>query len=1030
MKIYKWKTVKNRIMAVVLIFACLFSCLSGYRTDSVLAAVKVKEVQRVSVQTLKGHSPSLPACVDVSYTDGTREKTGVVWPTEINPQQYASAGTFSVEGRLFGEEDVAVTADVTVTEDKGETKEAVAQNFDLSDITLDEIGEDGSILTQNRDRDIAYLKLLDKDRMLYNFYKNYSETDKIRDLEPLGGWDEPAGLLRGHSTGRYMSALALAYSSTQDEELKDDLDYVVHELSRMQDKSSGDAAAFTSKGTDQSVWSTDPSEWGTGYISAYPPDQFALLEKYTEYGQIWAPYYTLHKLLAGFLDAYTYTGNEEALQAAEKLGKWVCVRLGACSQKQLTKMWDMYVAGEFGGCNESLAQLYLYTGDETFLDGAKLFDNTNFFAKLERNVDDIAGRHAAQHIPQVIGALEIYAATQQKGEPEVRYYDIAQNFWQMAVSRYASSVGGVGASEKFTEAYRQANSISGNTNNETCASYNMLKLTKMLNNYNPDDASYMDYYERTLYNHILASQTPNVTDTMHNGTTFTMPIGPGSVRSYGGDYDSFTCCHGTGMENHVRYQEAAYVRTDDTLYVGLYLPSTVTWKEKGITVKQETDYPSEDTTLTVAAAPGSTSQESFSMKLRVPYWAVAGFTVTVNGKTKMTEAEPCSYVELKEIHAGDEIKIHMPWTFHLDQTPDTLDGAEVASIMYGPFVMAAQINSTDWKTLVLSENPADCVQISEEEETGFPQLLINGYWFAPMFDEQFAVKPYHTYFKILITDDPDSNWYEADMENTTPENGSFTLDQDMVREGDSVTVTAVPKDGYMVRMLTVNGVELSPDEENVYTIPDVHEDIRIEGSFRRANLPEPDPAHLEYSAAVSSDFTASWEKLDGISADWEPEQSAAGTGKGWGNWPQSAGSEHYVQYEWEKAVTMNRFDIYWYDDNGDTAIPGSIKIMYKNTDGSWKEARMISDYKDVIAKDQYNTITFKPVTATAVKLVLTVHDGKAANGILRWKVSDTGKNGTDSTEPAAQAASSGKKDGLWQKILGFIRMVTKALSGK
>ena len=952
-------------------------------------AVTIKDVEEVNVTTLKGHSPSLPNYVKATYTDGSVNKIKAVWPVKIDADKYAAAGSFDVEGSLVGEI-LKVTAHVTVVDEEEVAKEAVSSNFDLSDISLDKIGENGSILTQNRDRDLAYLKLLDNKRMLYNFYKTFGQTDEIKDVKPLGGWDEPTGLLRGHSTGHYMSALALAYGSTGDEEIKAKLDDMVHELRELQKKSSGDATKFTSKGTDQSVWSTDPSEWGTGFISAYSPDQFALLEKYTPYAQIWAPYYTLHKLMAGFLDAYTYTGNEEALTTATELGKWVCARLGACSQEQLTKMWDMYIAGEFGGFNESLAQLYIYTGDTQFLDGAKLFDNTNFFNKLKDNVDDIEGRHANQHIPQIIGAMETYEATVKKGSPEVEYYDIAQNFWEMTVSRYAYSIGGVGTGEKFTHPYQQANNISGTTNCETCAAYNMLKLTKMLNNYNPDDAEYMDYYERTLYNQILASQTPNVTANMHNGTTYMLPIGPGSTRSFGGDYDAFTCCHGTGMENHVKYQEAAYVKTDDTLYVGLYLPSTVTWEDKGVTVKQETNYPSEDTRLTVAAIDGKDAS-SFNMKLRVPYWATNGFTVKVNGEVKVTDPEISTYAELKDVKAGDVIEVNMPYTLHIDKTPDKIGKSEVGSVMYGPFVMAAQIDSTDWKTLVLSSNLSDSIKVSKDEKTGFPTLTANGYSFAPMFDAQFATKAYDAYFKILTADDDGSKWFEAKVTNTTPKNGSFEIDADMVKEGGSLVITAKPNDGYMVKLLTVNGKAVEIGEDNTYTVTNVSEDLTIEGSFRLINPPTPDPKHLEFTASVSSDYTSSWENLDGIMTDWEPTKSAAGTGKGWGNWSQSAGSEHYVQYEWDTEVTMNTFNIYWYDDDGDTAVPGSIKVMYKDENGSWQEATMLSKYEDVIAVNQYNTIELEPITTTAVKLVLTVKDGKAANGILRWKVSNEEK---------------------------------------
>lgn len=968
-------------------------------------AISIKEVESINVVTLLGHSPSLPNYVKVTYTDNSIDKLKTIWPEEIDSSKYSQTGTFTVEGSIVGETR-NITANVEVVDKEEVTKEVVSDSFDLNDISLDKIGDNGSILTQNMERDIAYLKLLDNKRMLYNFYKTFGETDEISGVSPLGGWDDPSGLLRGHSTGHYMSALALAYASTGDADIKTKLDEMVSEMHRLQQKSKGNAADFKTNGVRVSTWSTNPEEWGEGFLSAYSPDQFALLEQYTPYGSpdsgIWAPYYTLHKLLAGFLDAYTYTGNEEALEVAKGLGKWAYERLKVLPQQQLTAMWDMYIAGEFGGINESMAQLYIYTNDDIYLKAAKLFDNTNFFDKLAVNVDDIRTRHANQHIPQIIGAMKIYEATVKSGNPEVKYYDIAENFWEMVVSRYAYSIGGVGTGEKFTQPYQQANNISGNENCETCAAYNMMKLTKMLNNYNPDNAEYMDYYERTLYNQILASQTPNVTAYTHNGTTYMLPIGPGGMRSFGDDYNSFTCCHGTGMENHVKYQEAAYAKTDDTLYVGLYLPSTLTWDEKGVKVAQETNFPSEDTKLTVSAIEGKEAQ-TFNMKLRVPYWATNGFNVKLNNQDVKIDAEISTYVELTGIKAGDVIEINMPWTLHLDKTPDKLGNSTVASVMYGPFVMAAQNDSTSWKTLVLSENLSDSIKTDTDAQTGFPVLTANGYNFAPMFAPQYATQAYHAYFKIITGEDDGKPWYEVSISNTTPRFGSFSVSADMVKEGGSLVITAEPNEGYMVKNLTVNGNDVQVGEDNTYTVENVKEDLVIEGSFRLINPPAPDPEHLEYTASVSSDYTAEWEDIYKVQEEgYEPTRPDPGTGQGWGNWPQNEGSEHWIQYNWDVPVSMNRFDIYWYHDYGDTSVPADIKIMYKDESGSWQQANMLSNIEDVVKIGEYNTINFDAITTTAVRLVLTLQSDKPATGILRWKVSYEGSEAEPTKEPTEE----------------------------
>lgn len=976
----------------------------------------IESVEEIQVTTEEGCSPSLPDTVPITYKNGTTKREKVIWPVKIETSKYQKTGSFTVNGTLVGN-DVSVQAEVTVVPKETTVITKQAEEFALEDITLDKIGEKGSILTQNQEREIAYLKSLDKNRMLYNFYKNYGETDKIEGVEPLAGWEEPEGLLRGHSTGRYLSAMSMAYANSKDETIKETLDEMVGELRRLQQKSKGDPAAFKTKGTEQKNWSKNPKEWGSGYIGAFPPDQFALLEQYTEYGKIWAPYYTLDKLLAGLLDVYENTNNEEALTVARELGGWVCARLEQCSKEQLKKMWSMYVAGEFGGCNESLAQLYLYTGEQRFLNGAKLFDNVDFFEALEKNVDDIANRHTNQHISQVIGAVKVYEATQKDLKPQKDYYDIAHHFWQLVTSRYAYATGGVGASEKFTYPYQQAKYMIGNTNCDTCASYNMLKLTKLLNEYTPDDASYMDYYERTLYNHILASQNPNVTTNMSAGTAAKIPVGTGAVRSYSDNENSFTCCHGAGMESPVRYQEAAYVKSDNTLYVGLYLPSTVTWKEKGVVVKQETEYPSENTKLTVSALEGTAAQ-TFHMKLRVPYWATKEFTVKVNGETVVTNPAVSTYVEVEHLKVGDVVEIYMPYTIHLDETPDKSEYSVVASVMYGPFVMAAGIDSTELKTLVLTENIEEVFSVSKDVQTEYPVLQTSRYSFFPMLDAKFVLKPYETYFKIFYTEDKDDIWYEVNLRNDTPKDGSLLTDTGMIKEGDNVVITAFPKEHYVVRSLLVNDVPQKMDESNRLVIKDVDQDLEIIGSFT-TDTTQTDENHLEYTAVVTSDFTASWENLEGIKSDWEPNQSAAGAGKGWGNWPQQSGTEHYVQYEWEQPVTMDTFQIYWYDDGGDTSIPSGIQMVYKDTDGNWKDVSMLSSYQDITKKDTYNTIRIKPVTTTAIRMILTVREGKAATGVLRWIVCNEQK---ETVEEISQPPSKHNNifTGIWEWFLKII----------
>ena len=705
-------------------------------------------VEEVSVETAIGTLPSLPGTVYVEYEDGSKGYEKVVWPTNLRTSDFSQEGEVPVQGQIV-DSNLTVTAKVKVTKDAKTAPQQAASIFDLSDISLD--GDD-TIYTENKDRAMEYLKLMDADRMLYNFRATFGQDTK--GAQALTGWDEPTGLLRGHSTGHFLSALAQAYASSGDEAYKEKLDYMIHELRELQKLSKGKPQDFqtacTPSSAAQSKWSKDPSTWGEGFISAYSPDQFALLEQYTPYATIWAPYYTLHKLLAGFIDSYNYAGNEEGLEIAEDLGTWVYERLSNCTtEEQRAHMWSMYIAGEYGGMNESLARLYEITGEEKYLEAAKMFDNKDFFDGLANNVDTIQGRHANQHIPQIVGAMHEYAAT-----GDVKYYNIAKNFWNMVTTRYAYSIGGVGTGERFKDPYQQGNNILGNAgrgeNCETCCAYNLLKLTAELYNYNPEDASYMDYYERTLINQIVASQSHDTNSYRHNGVTYMLPIDPGQRKDFDSDYGGFTCCNGTGMENHVKYQAAAYAHSGDNLYVNLYMPTTLNWEEKEITIKQETEFPSEHSKLTVEGSG------EFTMKLRVPYWATEGFTVKVNGKTVVENPDVSTYVEVsRKWKDGDVVTIDMPYTLHLDKTPDKVGGSTVASLMYGPIVMVAKdtrINyePMNWYKLVLSDNLSESVKVvTGTDEKEVPHLTTNGLDFYPMYDAYNY--RYHAYVKVEDT---------------------------------------------------------------------------------------------------------------------------------------------------------------------------------------------------------------------------------------------------------------------------------------
>lgn len=592
---------------------------------------------------------------------------------------------------------------------------------------------------ENRERTLEYLRVLSADTMLYSFRSTFGVDTK--GARHPGGWDEPRGLLRGHSLGHFLSALALAYSSTQDEYFKEKIAYIVSELRSLQLMSKGKPSEFKTTcdfdNCRQDSWSRDPETWGEGFISAYSPDQFALLEQFVPYARIWAPYYTLHKIIAGLLECYLRTDNETALDVAKGIGDWVYDRLSVLTPEHRKKMWGMYIAGEYGGMNESLATLYTITKEEKYLAAAKMFDNENIFPGLAEGEDTIKRLHANQHIPQIIGAALEYKAT-----GDEYYHDIAKHFFEIVTEHHMYAIGGVGRGETFREPDILAGNIESDRNCETCAAYNMLKLARELYAYEPDNAKYMHYYERTLINQILASQNPRSSRHMHNGVTYMLPIGPGAMKDYSDDLHAFTCCHGTGMENHVKYQDAAYFISTENgktrVYVNLYIPSELSLPEQGIEIKLESEFPYPETKVILGG------EGDYEVYFRVPEWGKTAFCPSV-GTVIAVEGTDYQAAE----HKGgetNEVEVKFTYTTTLEFTPDTLDGTPCAAIKYGPFVMVAKDSRRDFITLDLPEDIEGEFTPSINREAGQFTLVGHGVILLPMYRAHHF--PYHTYFKI------------------------------------------------------------------------------------------------------------------------------------------------------------------------------------------------------------------------------------------------------------------------------------------
>ncbi len=689
-------------------------------------------VPEVSVETVVGTLPRLPRTVIGLYRDGAKGPlVRVIWPSPTNNQPVLQPGAYSVTGRIPGTK-LAAKANVTVKPEaavsRGPTRTLEAFPLDRVTLNFDEQQRPTPFI-RHRDKFVQGLAKTDPDRFLYTFRDAFGQKQPEQ-VRPLGGWDSQTTRLRGHASGHYLTAIAQAYASAgYDPTLRSNLlhkmNYLIDTLYDLAQKSGRPAQAggpsnadplAVPPGPDRTNYNSDLSKegirtdywnWGKGFISAYPPDQFIMLEKDATYGggnhQIWAPYYTLHKILAGLLDCYEVGGNQKALEIAQGMGLWVQTRLQALPTATRISMWNRYIAGEYGGMNEVMARLARISGDQRFLACAKLFDNINFFYGdsnrlhgLARNVDTLRGKHANQHIPQITGALETYRNTS-----ELPYYQIADNFWHICTDSYLYSIGGVAGArtpnnaECFTAQPDSLfeNGFARGGQNETCATYNMLKLSRQLFMFD-QQARFMDYYEQALYNDILASVASN-----SPANTYHIPLNPAARKQFGnGNMDGFTCCNGTALESGTKLQDSIYFHSaeNDALYVNLFVPSTLQWTERNVVLTQRTSFPYENTTRLTIKGGGK-----FDLKLRIPRWATRGFSVTINGQAKTMKAEPGSYLTLtQEWMDKDVIELQLPFPFHLDRV---MDQPNIASLFYGPILLAAQESEqrSDWRPVTL-----------------------------------------------------------------------------------------------------------------------------------------------------------------------------------------------------------------------------------------------------------------------------------------------------------------------------------------
>ncbi len=511
--------------------------------------------------------------------------------------------------------------------------------------------------------DIAFLKKMDTARLLAGFRTTAGiDTKGVR---PYGGWED--SLLGGHCVGHYLTALAQAVKVTGDKELKEKSQTLIAGLEECQ-KKLGTGFLFGAKVEDKE----DVEK------------QFDILEGKKK-GETWVPWYNMHKVLAGLVDTYKYTGNETALLVAEKLGDWIYERVSKWDLKTNQKVLET----EYGGINDCLYELYSYSHNKHHLEAAQKFDEKALFlmaAKGEKNCLD--GKHANTQIPKFIGAIKRYNVLKQLGEAKQEdeaYLVDAEKFFEMVVKRHSFVTGGISVMEHFRKDYH-LDEIRTQTNCESCCAHNMLKLAKELFKATRKK-EYADYYETTLRNAIMGA-----VKTESGAASYFTPMATGYYKTFGEEEpekNMFWCCTGSGMENFTKLGDSIYFRANDTLLVNQYVASKVTWEEKNLVLTQKSDVTKSEEISFVLNALHDKEISDVAIALRIPDWMHGEATIYVNGAEKMTAAGNSEYVLLeRNWEDGDVIMAKYPMSV---ESVGLLDQDAVFAFRYGPTVLAAKL---------------------------------------------------------------------------------------------------------------------------------------------------------------------------------------------------------------------------------------------------------------------------------------------------------------------------------------------------
>ncbi|HEY6722454.1 MAG TPA: beta-L-arabinofuranosidase domain-containing protein [Polyangiaceae bacterium] len=521
----------------------------------------------------------------------------------------------------------------------------------LEDFALEEVTVDDPHYQQLFEVDIDYVLRLDPVRLMAGFRAVAMDQDPATAPGLYGGWEDGWSLLRGHTMGHYLTALARAYKQTlltdptKAEEIKAVIDSTVAQLREYQIAN------------------------GNGFLFASHESHFDVVEGRVE-GDQWVPWYTLHKIIAGMTDVYKLTGNTVALDVASALGDWTYNRASQWDSAMRTRVLGI----EYGGMNDCLYELYKHTTNANHLEAAHIFDEETLFTPISEGNDVLNGKHANTQIPKIIGSLNRFRTL---GSAESHYFDVAEEFWTLVVNNHTYVTGGNSQLEHFHEP-GALDANRDNTNNETCNSYNMMKLTRELFKVTPD-VKYADFYERAFINEILSAIHPET-----GMTTYFKPMGTGYFKAFGRE-ETFWCCNGSGMENYTKLSDGIYYHDEDELYVNMYVSSTLNWADRGLELRQSADVPLSPTvTLTIDAAP----TDAVTIKFRRPWWLGLDQLprITINGQPLCIDSSAGYFDVARVWTAGDVVELTLPADVRVSRLPDN---PNAVAFTYGPVVLSA-----------------------------------------------------------------------------------------------------------------------------------------------------------------------------------------------------------------------------------------------------------------------------------------------------------------------------------------------------